>query len=277
MKTSILIIIASAVIIAFITGWIIGTSTFYYTDDPNSISERSYMFPPKTTLSETESKELECLRLYKDINEMSRTTEMQLAESETIHMHRNLVFEYVEKDCPDFNDLEFIYNNYKQNTSQSEGECDPGPVLEDGYCYKNGKKVEFLNENQTNSYEVWTTQGLITIEIDKITNTVISLRSNDLLNYQDRVLIEENQKKIIQTVLSNAEIEKLIEGKDYIIFQVRHYGVGCITCVCPEDGCALVGFSTVKSQHLGVTMTVILNPISGEIFDITTSQAWDQE
>jgi len=62
-----------------------------------------------------ESKELECLRLYKDIREVSKTTEMQLAERETIQMHKNLVFEYVEKDCPDFQDLELIYDNYKQN------------------------------------------------------------------------------------------------------------------------------------------------------------------
>ena len=40
---------------------------------------------------------------------------MQLAERETIQMHKNLVFEYVEKDCPDFQDLELIYDNYKQN------------------------------------------------------------------------------------------------------------------------------------------------------------------
>jgi len=62
-----------------------------------------------------ESKELICLRLYKDINELSRTNEMQLAESEAIYKHKNLIFEYVEKDCPEFQDLEMIYNNYKQN------------------------------------------------------------------------------------------------------------------------------------------------------------------
>lgn len=61
------------------------------------------------------SKELVCLRLYKNINEISRTSEMQLAESEAVYKHKNWIFEYVEKDCPDFPDLEFIYNNYKQN------------------------------------------------------------------------------------------------------------------------------------------------------------------
>lgn len=62
-----------------------------------------------------ESKELVCLRLYKNINELSSTIEMQLAESETVYQHKELIYEYVEKDCPEFQDLEIIYNNYKQN------------------------------------------------------------------------------------------------------------------------------------------------------------------
>jgi hypothetical protein len=40
---------------------------------------------------------------------------MQLAKSEAVYKHKNLIFEYVEKDCPEFQDLEIIYNNYKQN------------------------------------------------------------------------------------------------------------------------------------------------------------------
>ena len=61
-----------------------------------------------------DSKELGCLRLYKDINELSRSAEMSIAESETVYKHKVLIFEYVEKACPDFQDLELIYNNYKQ-------------------------------------------------------------------------------------------------------------------------------------------------------------------
>lgn len=61
-----------------------------------------------------ESKELTCLRLYKDINELSRSVEMSIAESETVYKHKVLIFEYVEKACPDFQDLKLIYNNYKQ-------------------------------------------------------------------------------------------------------------------------------------------------------------------
>lgn len=63
----------------------------------------------------SESKELSCLHLYRDINEISHTNEMVLAEHETIQKHKDLIFEYVEKDCPDFHDLKSIYNNYKQN------------------------------------------------------------------------------------------------------------------------------------------------------------------
>ena len=62
-----------------------------------------------------ESKELVCLRLYKDISALSRTAEMSLAESEAIYKHKDLIFQYVEKDCPDFQDLELVYDNYKQN------------------------------------------------------------------------------------------------------------------------------------------------------------------
>ena len=62
-----------------------------------------------------ESKELTCLRLYHDIMEISHTPEMQLADQEATQKHKNMIFEYVEKDCPDFQDLELIYDNYKQN------------------------------------------------------------------------------------------------------------------------------------------------------------------
>jgi hypothetical protein len=61
-----------------------------------------------------ESKELVCLRLYKDINELSRSDEMYTAEPEAVYKHKVLIFEYVEKTCPDFQDLGIIYNNYKQ-------------------------------------------------------------------------------------------------------------------------------------------------------------------
>lgn len=130
MKTRLMIIVAGALLISFVSGWMIGISTFYYTDDPNSTSERSYMFPTKTKLLEDEFKELECLRLYKDIREVSRTPEMQVADQQTINIHKTLVFEYVEKKCPDFQDLEFWYDNYKQNMSVSEPKFQPEPEPE---------------------------------------------------------------------------------------------------------------------------------------------------
>jgi len=127
---------------------------------------------------------------------------------------------------------------------------------------------------RTSSYEVWTSQGQIIVEIDRMTNTVSSVKS---LGNVDALLIEENQKKIIQAVLSNLKVEKLIEGNDYLIQQVRHTGVGCGTCVCPENGCAFVGFSTIASKHAGVTMGIILNPETGEVFDIKAGNEWEQK
>ena len=120
MKSRLLIIIGVAIVISFVIGWQIGISTFYYTDDPNKVAERSYMFSPDTPLSYAEYEELECLRLYKNIRELSHTPEIALADQQTITIHKNLVFEYVEKNCPDFPDLEFIYDNYKQNILESE-------------------------------------------------------------------------------------------------------------------------------------------------------------
>lgn len=85
---------------------------------------------------------------------------------------------------------------------------------------------------------------------------------------QNGFSFEENQKKIILMALSDAKVEKLFKSKEYFVFQVRKAGVWLNDNRCPENGCALVGFSTVKSKHLGVTMSIILNPLTGEVFDI---------
>ena len=63
-------------------------------------------------ISETDYEELECLRLYKNIREISRTDGMALAEYETIDMHKNLIMEYVDIGCPNFPDLKFWSDNY---------------------------------------------------------------------------------------------------------------------------------------------------------------------
>jgi len=82
-----LVAVTILIIIPFIAGWIIGNSSFL----------------------NTESKELDCLRIYKDIRENSRTPERQLAEREAILQEKDLLIEYVESKCPDFPDLDLMY------------------------------------------------------------------------------------------------------------------------------------------------------------------------
>jgi hypothetical protein len=86
-KKSILTAVVILLIIPFIAGWIIGNSSFF----------------------NTESKELECLRLYKDIRENSRTPERQLAEREAILQEKDLLIKYVDSKCPEFPDLDLMY------------------------------------------------------------------------------------------------------------------------------------------------------------------------
>ncbi|MFB5620038.1 MAG: hypothetical protein ACE5RC_02755 [Nitrosopumilus sp.] len=85
--------------------------------------------------------EMECLRLYKDIQELSRTPGMILAEQQTMELHKNLVFEYVEKSCPDFSDLEFMYNNYKQSIPEPE----PNPIPEEYDVKPTTKQDQYLS------------------------------------------------------------------------------------------------------------------------------------
>jgi len=47
------------------------------------------------TIVFSQQTEIECLRLYKDIRELSRTPEMYLTEQQAIDMHKNFVFQYV--------------------------------------------------------------------------------------------------------------------------------------------------------------------------------------
>ena len=115
MKTRLLIIIGISIVTAISLSYYAiydSSTTVFISCDPRyeQIDDKCVL-----KISETDYEELECLRLYKDIQEISRTDGMALAERETIDMHKSLVFEYVEKKCPDFSDLEFIYNNYKQN------------------------------------------------------------------------------------------------------------------------------------------------------------------
>ena len=120
MKTRLLMAIGIIVVIAVSLSYYViydSSTTVFISCDPRyeQIDDKCIL-----KISETEYEELECLRLYKDIREISRTDGMALAERETIDMHQNLIFEYVEKKCPDFPDLEFMYDNYKQNIPESE-------------------------------------------------------------------------------------------------------------------------------------------------------------
>ena len=105
MKTRFLLIIGIVIAISFVVGWQVGISAYYFTDEPIKASERSYMSEPDTLLSYSEHEELECLRLYKDIAELSRTDAMALAEQSAINMHKNLLLQYIDMDCPNFSDL----------------------------------------------------------------------------------------------------------------------------------------------------------------------------
>lgn len=86
-KKKILVAIIILIIIPFIGGWIIGNSSFFNSHD----------------------RELDCLRLYKDIRENSRTPERQIAERESIIKEKSLLIEYVDKKCPNFTDLDLMY------------------------------------------------------------------------------------------------------------------------------------------------------------------------
>ncbi len=90
-KKSILTAMIILIIIPFIAGWVIGTSSFF----------------------NDESKEIDCLRLYKDIRELSRTPGMALTEQNTLENQKSFVEQYIENKCPDFPDLELMYESLK--------------------------------------------------------------------------------------------------------------------------------------------------------------------
>ena len=90
------------------------------TCDPGPIVEDGYCYKDgKKIVFESESKELECLRLYRDIRELSRTDGAALAERETIKQQREQLVQYIENDCPDFPDLELMYDNHVDSESES--------------------------------------------------------------------------------------------------------------------------------------------------------------
>ena len=59
-----------------------------------------------------ESEELKCLRLYKDIMELSKTPEISLSEHDVLKRQKEQLAQYVENNCPDFKDLGLMYDNF---------------------------------------------------------------------------------------------------------------------------------------------------------------------
>ena len=90
--------------------------TIYMTDENSSKYSKAIdelIDVPYEILTDTESREITCLRLYKDIRELSRTTGMALAERNALENQRTLVEQYVETKCPDFPDLELMHQSLK--------------------------------------------------------------------------------------------------------------------------------------------------------------------
>jgi plastocyanin len=69
---------------------------------------------PFDILSETQSRELQCLQTYKSIREIPRTHNAATDESHIIKHQKHLVNQYVDLKCPDFSDLESMKKNLKK-------------------------------------------------------------------------------------------------------------------------------------------------------------------
>ena len=92
----------------------IGVLTIYMTDENSKkyVQEIDDLLDvPFDILSETQSRELECLKTYKDIREISRTHNAATAELHVIKHLKYSVGHYVELNCPDFSDLESMKKN----------------------------------------------------------------------------------------------------------------------------------------------------------------------
>lgn len=66
-----------------------------------------------------ESKDLKCLRLYKDIMELSKTSEISLSDHEVLKRQKEQLVQYVENNCPDFKDLGLMYDNFSNIPEES--------------------------------------------------------------------------------------------------------------------------------------------------------------
>ncbi len=90
--------------------------TIYMTDENSNKYNKDIdelIDVPYEILTETESREIACLKLYKDIRELSRTTDVALAERDALENQRTFVKQYIETKCPDFPDLELMHQSLK--------------------------------------------------------------------------------------------------------------------------------------------------------------------
>ena len=95
----------------------IGVLTIYMTDENSKKYTQEIddlLDVPFDILSETQSRELQCLKTYKDIREISRTHGAATAEWHMIKHLKYSVGKYVKLQCPDFSDLESMKKDLKK-------------------------------------------------------------------------------------------------------------------------------------------------------------------
>ena len=134
--------------------------------------------------------------------------------------------------------------------------------------------VEPLDGNFTNGYRQTLKERTITVDIDRMNNAVLSVKTKSTPIDVVTIKFNENQKKAIAISLADPKVQELLEGKQYYIVQVRESGVG-LAGYC-EYECALVGFDLVTSPR-GVLMSTILNPKTGEVLDVRAGTGWSSQ
>jgi len=95
----------------------IGVLTIYMTDENSEKYVQKIddlIDVPFDILSETHSRELQCLKTYKDIREISRTHGSSTSEWHIIKHQKYSVDAYVGLKCPDFSDLESLKKNLQR-------------------------------------------------------------------------------------------------------------------------------------------------------------------
>jgi len=133
--------------------------------------------------------------------------------------------------------------------------------------------VEALDGNFTNGYNQTLKEKSITVDVDRMNNDILSVKTESRITDVVTIKFSENQKRAIAISLDDSRVQELLAGKDYYIVQVRERGVG-IDGHCPEMECALVGFDLV-SKPRGVLMATILNPNTGEVLDVKAGKGWE--